>query len=364
MTARTGTGLLSPAQDVRAAVDARLTEFLVTTARDLERISPLAARIMDPLRTFTAGGKRVRAVLLWWGYELAGGTDREAVAAAAGSVELLHAAALIHDDIIDASETRRGLPAVHARFRDDHRTQHMHGDAELYGVSTGIIVGDLSLALSEQLFDSAGFANRPEARAAHGALRRDVMLGQFLDVELQAARVPRADLRTRADEVLTHKTAQYTVVQPLVLGAALAGAGPELRTALADFGLPLGRAFQMRDDVLGVFGDPALTGKPTGDDLLQGKRTILVAEVLDRAEASEADWFEERLGRTDLTAAELTRMTSLIEESGALAAFERLIAGETARALEALEALTRLGVGPEDAAVLRGFADALTDRRA
>lgn len=353
---------LTPHAEVRAHVDAGLVEFLDRTAATLREISPVADRLLAPLSTFTAGGKRVRAVLLWWGYELAGGRDIPAVAAAAGSVELLHAAALVHDDIIDESETRRGHPSVHARFRDEHARVEMAGDAALYGTSTGIIAGDLCLALSEELFDSAGFANAPAARSAHASLRRDVMLGQFLDVELQAARIPRAELRERADEVLTHKTAQYTVVQPLVLGAALADADPGLLTALADFGLPLGRAFQMRDDVLGVYGDPSVTGKPAGDDLVQGKRTILVAEVLDRAPADDATWFESRLGRADLSAGDIDRMAEIMTTCGAAQSFEDLIEVETARALGALEALPGWGASPADVATLREFANALTHR--
>ncbi|HJA38195.1 MAG TPA: polyprenyl synthetase family protein [Candidatus Brevibacterium intestinigallinarum] len=363
MTADRQPASLSTLDDVRQRVDARLTSFLEESATQLRDISPVADRLTEPLRAFAAGGKRVRAVLLWWGYELAGGRDASAVASAAGSVELLHAAALVHDDIIDASETRRGSPAVHAHFRDHHRSAHLSGDALLYGTSAAIIAGDLCLALSEQLFDAGGFTLDAAARAAHAELRRDVMLGQFLDVELQAARVPRAELRTRADEVLTHKTAKYTVVQPLVLGAALAGASQSLRDGLTAFGLPLGRAFQMRDDVLGVFGDPRVTGKPAGDDLVQGKRTILVAEVLERARPADADWFERRLGQPHMTEAEVDRMSSLIVDSGALAAFEDLIEQETGAALTALDALAEQGLASADVATLRTFADALTDRR-
>lgn len=354
--------LLTPHAEVRARVDAALEAFLEHTATTLRGVSPVADRLLDPLRTFTAGGKRVRAVLTWWGYELAGGGDAEAVAAAAGSVELLHAAALVHDDIIDDSETRRGRPAIHARFRDAHVRSRMNGDSALYGTGAGIIGGDLCLALSEELFESAGFANAPAARNAHAALRRDVMLGQFLDIELQAAHASRAELRERADEVLTHKTAKYTVVQPLVLGAALAGADDDLRAALAEFGLPLGRAFQMRDDVLGVYGDPEVTGKPAGDDLVQGKRTILVAEVLDRASEADAQWFEMTLGAEDISAEDVARMTMIMTDCGARDAFERLIEAETARALTALHELVRRGMSHDDAAVLEGFADTLTQR--
>lgn len=366
MTAAQGHGnrssRLTPDTEVRSRVDETLEAFLERTATTLRGISPVADRLMDPLRTFTAGGKRVRAVLTWWGYELAGGGDAEAIAAAAGSVELLHAAALVHDDIIDDSETRRGSPSIHAGFRDSHVRSYMSGDAALYGTGAAIIAGDLCLALSEELFDAAGFANDQAAREAHAALRRDVMLGQFLDIELQAAHVSRAELRERADEVLTHKTAKYTVVQPLVLGAALAGADDTLRAALAEFGLPLGRAFQMRDDVLGVYGDPEVTGKPAGDDLVQGKRTILVAEVLDRAAEADAQWFETRLGAKDISAEDIARMTAIMTDCGALEAFERIIEAETARALTALDALVRLGVAQDDAAVLERFADALTQR--
>lgn len=355
---------LTAPEAVRTAVDARLLAFLDSAAAGLREVSPVADRLMEPLRAFASGGKRVRAMLTWWGHELAGGAPGEAIASAAGAVELLHAAALVHDDVIDASETRRGAPAVHARFRQEHASGGWDGDPALYGTSAAIIAGDLCLALSEELFGTTGLPVTAEVRAAHDALRRDVMLGQFLDIDLEAQPVPRAELAARASEVLTHKTALYTVVQPLALGAALAGAGPALLRALRAYGLPVGRAFQMRDDMLGVFGEPETTGKPAGDDLVQGKKTLLVAAVLERAEPAEADWFESRLGAPGLTPAELAEMTALITACGAAAEIEARIEEERAAAETGLAALRELGVAPESLRALGEFADRLTHRRA
>lgn len=357
-------GRLSAPAAVRAAVDARLAEFLADAAHRLREISPAADRLTEPLRAFATGGKRVRAMLTWWGHEIGGGEPGPAIASAAGSVELLHAAALVHDDVIDASETRRGSPAVHTRFSREHAAGGWAGDSALYGASAAIVAGDLCLALSEELFGTAGLPVSAEARTAHDALRRDVMLGQFLDIDLQARPVPREELFARASEVLTHKTALYTVVQPLALGAALAGAGPELLAALERYGRPVGRAFQMRDDVLGVFGEPATTGKPAGDDLVQGKKTLLVAEVLARADAEQADWFASRLGDPGLTPGEIARMTALIADCGAAAELEERIERERAEAEAGLRTLRTLGVAEADVRALAAFADELTHRRA
>lgn len=355
---------LTPPAEVRAAVDARLSEFLDAARARFAEISPVAERLLDPIARFASGGKRVRGMLLWWGYELAGGEDRAAIASAAASVELLHAAALIHDDIIDASETRRGAPAVHAEFRDNHRARGFAGDAELYGTGVGIVAGDLCLSLSEEVFSSTGFTQTPAVIAARDDLRRDVMVGQFFDIEIQAAPVAASELADRADEVLVYKSAKYTVEQPLLVGAALAEASDELSAALSDFGIHLGRAFQLRDDELGVFGDPALTGKPVGDDFVQGKRTVLVADVLTRVDSDRAAWFSDRLDDPTVSAAEVEEMVALTRSSGARDAFENRIVAAGDDALAALRRLGELGVSAADLSVLDSYARTLIHRTA
>nr|WP_272902162.1 polyprenyl synthetase family protein [Brevibacterium daeguense] len=359
---------MTPPEDVIARVDTVLAEYLEGLAGRLGGISPAAAELIEPIRRFTARGKRIRALVTWWGFELAGGDARKhpGIARAATSVELLHAAALIHDDIIDDSDTRRGRPAIHAAYRADHRERGWQGDPELYGVGAGIIAGDLCLSLSEEIYTASGLDRiaDPEAVRRHDDFRRDVMVGQFLDIRLQAAAVDAAEIADRAHEVLTYKSAKYSVEQPLLLGAALGAADAGLFTLLSEFGLPLGRAFQLRDDELGVFGDPSITGKPSGDDLRQGKKTVLVGNTLTRLDERTCAWFADRLGAADLSDSEIERMKDLMRSTGALAAFEAEIDVEMARAHAALDRLAEFGLSSADRAVLADYAMRLTRRTA
>lgn len=356
---------LSAPAEIIERVDAALAEVLSSSAADFARISPSAAELIEPIRAFTAKGKRIRALIAWWGFELAGGSAsaEPGIARVAASVELLHAAALIHDDIIDDSDTRRGRPAIHAAYRTGHAEQGWSGDSELYGIGAGIIAGDLCLTLSEQVYTASGLARltTPSAIRHHDDFRREVMVGQFLDIRLQAAPVAAEEVSERAREVLTYKSAKYSVEHPLLLGAALGGADDALLGRLAEFGLPLGRAFQLRDDELGVFGDPEVTGKPAGDDLRQGKKTVLVGSALTRLDAETADWFSSRLGAPDLTDAEIGRMEELLRSTGALAAFEQEIDSEIARADVALG---RLDIADADRDRLAEYIRRLTRRSA
>lgn len=344
--------------DIIAKVDAVLEHELATNAHTLAQLSPVAPELTDPIRTFCSGGKRIRALATWWGYELAGGTEA-GIAHIAASVELLHAAALIHDDIIDNSDTRRGQPSTHAHFSQLHTDSQFRGSAREFGINAAIIAGDLCLGLSEQLFTASGLdVSRPEVVATHDAFRRDVMLGQYLDIRIQAAPVPDDQIVDRALEVLTYKSAKYSVEQPFELGARLAGANDALIRDLSAFTLPLGQAFQLRDDELGVFGDPRATGKPAGDDLAEGKKTVLVGLALQRLNSQDADWFRSHLGTGD----NIERMIRLLDECGAKREHEELIDTKLEDAFTALDALTSHGVSEQAIDTLRTYANRLTRR--
>ncbi|WP_181273324.1 polyprenyl synthetase family protein [Brevibacterium oceani] len=341
---------LDSPQSIAAEVSAQLETFLAEKAAQFEAISPDAAAIGESLTAFTRGGKRIRPVLLWWGFQLAGGrvsgsADRSAnptspvnpaagLAQAAGSLELLHAAALIHDDVIDHSDTRRGQPSLHRQFEARHGRQGLRGDAESFGVSASIVIGDICLALSEELFERAQetLGGNTRARELRGTVRRDVMVGQYLDVLAEVIALDDDRIGERAWEVLSFKSAKYSVEQPLLLGAALAGADDDLLDEISDFGLPLGQAFQLRDDVLGIAGDPQATGKPAGDDIREGKRTVLIAETVARISPAQFDVLASRLGDPDLTDAEVAECVEMITSSGGLAAVEAFIEDKHARA--------------------------------
>ncbi|WP_203335227.1 polyprenyl synthetase family protein [Nocardioides limicola] len=345
------------AASFRDSIQQTLDEFL---AAQQERLAPLGAdatRLLDEARVTVAGGKRLRAAFCWWGYravqpEVA---DPAALFRACAALELLHASALVHDDVMDDSDTRRGRPATHRAFAAQHRGDGWTGDPEQYGTATAILLGDLLLTWADELLRHSGLPQVGTGLDFFDVCRTEVVAGQFLDVSVQAR--GRADVAT-AMTVLRFKSAKYSIERPLHIGAALAGAGPGTIEELTAFGLPLGEAFQLRDDVLGVFGDPASTGKPAGDDLVEGKRTVLIALALESAAAADADLLDRSLGK-ELTAAEVARLCEVIESSGARLQVESMIDELAATSLAALE---RSGVSAVAQDALRALAAAATKR--
>lgn len=331
-------------------VNSRLSAVFSEKRPQLLAISDQLDPVIDQLVAFSAGGKRTRAEFVAAGARMAGAAAadavHDAVVAAATALELFHAAALIHDDLIDRSDTRRGNPATHRYFRALHEREGWHGDAEHFGASAAILAGDLLLMWSDDLIAQARSAVAPECGQAavnvFSRMRTEVTAGQYLDVleEHAWAHAPAATRLQRAITIATSKSARYSVESPLLLGATLAGASERTLATASEIGLPLGLAFQVRDDVLGVFGDAELTGKPAGDDLREGKRTVLIAELHGRIDAQTQAFFDERLGQPDLTPTEITRMQAALRDSGALDAVERRIEQWLADAIAAIERAT------------------------
>ena len=285
---------------------------------------------MGSISNLVTGGKRLRALMCYWGWRGAGGEAGAAEVVTAGSaLELFQAAALIHDDIIDRSDTRRGGPSVHRRFSELHEKQGWALDSERFGHAAAILTGDLCLSFSEESFTEIGHraASGSPARLIFNLMRAEVMAGQYLDIleEVAGPRRDRAGAVSRAQSIIRFKSAKYSTEHPLALGGALAGAGDELLRGYSAFALPLGEAFQMRDDVLGVFGDPVTTGKPAGDDLREGKRTVLVAFALDQASPAESEFIDAKLGDPELSDADIAEIRRIIVDCGALQATEVLI---------------------------------------
>jgi geranylgeranyl diphosphate synthase type I len=344
---------------LRPRVDKVLAAFLATQRSRLLRIDPALDEVADALEAFVlGGGKRLRPAFAYWGYRGAGGLDSDLVVTAVSALELVQASALIHDDLMDRSDTRRGEPAVHRRFATRHTELAWRGGATAFGDAAAVLLGDLALVWSDELLHSSGVPPEDLARARpiFDEMRTEVMVGQYLDVLTQATGDTSLE---RAGKVARFKSAKYTVERPLLLGAALAGAPPALMNALSAFGLPLGEAFQMRDDVLGVFGDPAMTGKPAGDDLREGKRTYLVAAAFAAAGPAERDELAARLGDPGLDDTGVRRLRSIIRDSGALARTEERIATLTERASAALAGTC---VEPEARAALEALTEAATRR--
>ena len=344
----------------RAQVQDALDTFLDEMAGRLAPLGPDAARLLDAARGSVAGGKRFRAAFCYWGYRSVRPdvADEQALLRACAALELLHASALVHDDYMDASDTRRGRPAVHRAFESTHREDAWRGDPEQYGASAAILLGDLLLSWADELLRRCGLPPGPvgEALDVFDTCRSEVIAGQFLDVSAQARGT--ADVDT-AMTVLRYKSAKYSIERPLHVGAALAGAEPATLAELSAYGLPLGEAFQLRDDLLGVFGDSDATGKPAGDDLVEGKRTVLVALALDAAAPEDAALLDRSLG-TALSPDDVDRLRDVIDASGAHAQVEAVITELVDHSLAALDR-ARLDDGART--VLRRLAAAATDRK-
>ncbi len=341
-------------RELAAAVEGDLGRFLAEQREETEPRAPGVEEVFDELeRVIAAGGKRLRPVYCLLGHRAAGGPVGPEVIRAAASLELLHTFAIVHDDVMDGSETRRGAPATWTHLADLHRAAGMRGSPETFGLSGAILTGDLALILADRAFLGAGLA--PEALlpalARYNRMRVEVIAGQYLDV---AAANRGIAAEPEARRIAGLKSGNYTVEGPLQIGAILAGGSDDLLAALSAYGMPLGEAFQLRDDVLGVFGDPALTGKPRDADLREGKRTVLIARALETAGSEDSRFLLERLGAADLTGADVERIRGIIESTGALEATGRLI-GELAEAARAALAAAALPEG------VRGLLDDLVE---
>jgi len=318
---------------IAARVEARLREFLEP---EHARWAAFDAELAEPMaeigRLVLVGGKRLRPAFCHWGYVGAGGDPADAMVANAGAAfELMHAFALFHDDVMDDAASRRGNPTTHTVFAQHHRDGRWAGEARRFGEGVAILVGDLAFVYSDQMMAGAG----PAAWAIWNELRIELNVGQVLDI-LGSVRNERS--RHKAEQICRYKSGKYTIERPLHLGAVMAAPdrAAELLPALSAYGLPLGDAFQMRDDVMGAFGDAAVTGKPVGGDLREGKPTPLMARAVEAATAAQAEVLA-LVGRTDLDDADVARVQQAIVDTGALADLEATISRLTAEAVAAIE---------------------------
>jgi geranylgeranyl diphosphate synthase, type I len=372
---------------IRTEVARALELFLARQREELTAISDDLTPCLDAMEGLLAGGKRLRPAFCYWGWRAAGGPDCPEIYTAAAALELLQASALVHDDVMDASDTRRGRPAVHRQFAGGfaagqlgssgqpgaagrHGSPGPHGSAERqasaeqFGAGAAILIGDMLLAWTDELYHASGFAAEvlSHGQPALNAMRTEVAAGQYLDLLSQVSHS--TSVRT-ALRVVTYKTAKYTIERPLQLGATLAGGALAVRARAAvagaaaptrpdaahanasaaaaieatctEYGIPLGIAFQLRDDVLGVFGDPSRTGKPVSGDISEGKRTVLMALARERSSASQARILDRHLGDRALTEAAAAQVKAVLTDTGAVAECEALIAASVKEAISALD---------------------------
>lgn len=324
----------------REAIEEHVKTFMDQQRHDLSRVSHRTNALVDAISLLSSGGKRLRPIFALWGALAAGGdANDERLLTLGTALELFQAAALIHDDIIDHSDTRRGQPAVHRKLEALHRENEWNRSASEFGIAGAILAGDIALALSETLFNQVNAGAK--ARELFDEMRTQVMAGQYLDVlaEQTGSQLTPDEAAENAWTIVTYKAARYSAEKPTLLGAALAGADQELLDGLSAFSLPAGQAFQLRDDELGVFGDPAQTGKPAGDDIREGKRTLLIALTRQQISEEQQAWLESVLGREDLDDSTIEEVRELIRNSGAAEDHARQIDALYDEAMTALDAL-------------------------
>jgi geranylgeranyl diphosphate synthase type I len=347
--------------DLQASISRALSAFIDEKQAQLASLGADLGPLFDTARQAVAGGKRLRPAFAYWGWRAAGGSasDSGPIITAAAAIELVHASALVHDDVMDGSATRRGRLAAQHEFSSLLRSGVSKQQADRFGFSAAILLGDLLLSWSDELLGRSGFRTNALARGRvyFDRLRCEVVAGQYLDVLAQTSgRSSAAD----AMRVVRYKSAKYTVERPLQFGAALGKADKSLLATLSSYGVPLGEAFQLRDDVLGVFGQSTLTGKPTGDDIREGKRTLLIARALDKSSRAQRDVLNFHLGRPDLDEEGVAAVQEVLRDTNAASDVETVISELKAAALAALAAAP-----PADAEVmtaLRSLADQATDR--
>jgi geranylgeranyl diphosphate synthase type I len=322
---------------VRAMVDDTLRAFIAgkTQEADLADVADLAAVLAEFAQ---AGGKRMRAAFAYWGWRGAGGSmlPEHGVLSAATALELNHSAFLIHDDIVDGSDTRRGRPSMHAALAAGHRHTTWPGGPAIFGEALGLLLGDLCFAWADELISRSASGDRQAVvRRLYDQMVTDTVYGQLLDVQTQERRDYRPD---RCLKVVRYKAARYMLTPPLQIGAAVAGADRWIQAAYGRFGTLLGEAYQLRDDLLGMFGDPRVTGKSNLDDLREGKATVLFATALRNADPVQREQLTDLYGRPDADEPVAEDLRVLLTKTGAVATVESMIAARRAAALEALEA--------------------------
>lgn len=327
---------MSDIDGLRTEVNHALSEFVSTQGRYLISIGEELEPVAIALEKFLLeSGKRLRPLFAYVGMVGAGVKPSKDLISAAASLELLHVCALIHDDVMDASDTRRGAPSIHKTFEKMHLDKTMVGNSSQFGIASAILIGDLALIWSAQMLHNSTIPTEKliSALGVYDEMRVELMSGQYLDVYEQSLGTESIE---RSMKVARYKSGKYTIERPLHFGAALAQAPNDLFKTYTKYGIPLGEAFQLRDDLLGVFGDPTQTGKPAGDDLREGKRTALIAIALKKASDSQRKLIKEKLGDPNLTSSMISDLQQAITDSGATNHIETMIEELTNTSLSAL----------------------------
>lgn len=317
-------------------LDPFLNDFFDEKLAEASKIHPEAAVLVEEIRRFVAaGGKRVRPAFSYSAYVAAGGRSLDAILYASAALELLHAFALIHDDIIDKADLRRGEPSAHKALELFHKKRKFVGSPNHFGLSSGILAGDLALSFADEILNTAPFPAERIRRAKiyYDLMKRQVIYGEYLDVLAPMKKtISEAELLT----ILEYKTAKYTIERPLHIGASLAGADQEIFGFFTSYGVPLGQAFQIQDDIMGTFSSEEKIGKPTDSDIKEGKLTMLVVKAYESSKKEEKRKLGKVLGNPNASEKDIEEVRDIMRRTGALAYSQELSTKLIARSKKAL----------------------------
>ncbi len=329
-------------QFINNEINPRLNAFLDHKLKEAKKLHPQAGILVEEVKRFiNLGGKRVRPAFVYAGYLSVGG-KKETIFDLACSVELLHTWALIHDDIIDRSLTRRGEKTSHIYWKDQFRVLGLKGDKDHFGISTAILAGDLAYSLADSVFDQ--YNSSEEVRKYWEAVKFEVMHGEYLDVLFSFKDTAlEADIRS----VLEYKTAKYTVQRPLQIGASFGRATSEQIKTLEAYGSRVGQVFQIQDDIQGIFGEEKKLGKSVSSDLIEGKKTLLIFSAQKRASVGEAKVLVKVLGNPQATEKEIQDARDVIKKVGALEESQKLVDQLSLEAIKEVEKSTLTTEGKE-----------------
>ena len=305
-------------KNYKKIVDRELANFFRDKLKEMEKVGPSAKNAVKCIRELTlAGGKRLRAAFMHWGYVGAEGKEVGKIIEASMSIELTHIFLLIHDDIIDRDDFRHGVSTIHKRYESLAKKYYKKTDAKHFGDSMAIIVGDMAAAFGNEIIFNSKF--KPEiVLKALDKLQEIVSVtvsGEIFDVILEAKG---SATEKEVLEVHRNKTAKYTVEGPLHLGAMLAGADEKMLRDLSDYAIPVGTAFQIQDDILGAFGNEKKLGKPVCSDLREGKQTLLVVKALENGDRHQKKTIEELLGKKEVSEEEIEKFRQIVRNTGSL----------------------------------------------
>ncbi|MFZ1654573.1 MAG: polyprenyl synthetase family protein [Candidatus Moraniibacteriota bacterium] len=349
-------------RDFKARLDPKIAAYFDATLAEAKQEDELVYQALEHVKTMTlAGGKRLRPAFMYYGYLAAGGDDRERLLDTAVAVELIHTFLLIHDDIIDRDALRHGQPTLHERYRAWGKQYLSLEHPEHFGDSIALIVGDMLFALGNDIIFTSGFPEK-HLYAALSRMQRIVsqtVVGQARDIYIEYRGEATS---TEILEMYEKKTARYTVEGPLHLGALLAGGTPELAAELTRYALPVGIAFQIQDDILGMYGDETRIGKPIGSDIREGKITLLVSYIFEHADRATKKEVAELLKRgAELTTADVERFRVIVRETGALDEAKNLALRYIHEGKQTLDRV-QAPIAPEAREFLLGVADYMAKR--